>query len=259
MDSQVGQSLAGRRIIVTGASSGVGYALTRRLAQVEGANVIAVARRRVFRIEALVQQVGEERLTPMTVDMAAPGDADALIRQALERWGEIDGFVHGVNRSLRLTALDVSDAEFDLTMQVNVKSALYGVQAAAPIFREQGHGAVVIYNPTPVRTEDFAASEAVYSAAAHALSALTAGWARQLSPTGTAVCEVSPVPNAASQPMSRPLPHDSLLLESLRTALLTPPDVRQYAIENPAPTIFTESPPVILTSRGGLSLTQFAV
>jgi NAD(P)-dependent dehydrogenase (short-subunit alcohol dehydrogenase family) len=255
---QFGQPLAGRKIIVTGASSGVGYALARRLVQVEGATVIAVARRRVFRIEALAKQFGEERLVPMTADMAMPGEADALVRQALERWGHIDGFVHGVNRSLRLNALDISDAEFDMTMQVNVKSALYGVQAVAPVFRSQGEGAVVIYNPTPVRTVEFAASEAVYSAAAHALSALTAGWARQLSPIGIAVYEVAPVPDAESQSVGRLLQHDVLLLDSLRAALLAPPPPGEDPpAEAHTPAVFSEAAPVVLTSRGGLSLTQF--
>lgn len=255
---QFGQSLAGRRIIVTGASSGVGYSLARRLVQVEGATVIAVARRRVFRIEALAKQFGEDRLLPITADMAAPGEANALMRQASERWGRIDGFVHAVNRSLRLNALDISDAEFDMTMQVNVKSALYGVQAVAPILRQQGQGAIAIYNPTPVRTAEFSAAEAVYSAAAHALSALVAGWARQLEPIGIGVYEVAPVPDAESQTVARLLQHDVLLLDTLRSALLAPPIPNAYPILNEhMPATFTEAAPLVLTSRGGLSLTQF--
>ncbi len=259
MQQNFGQPLAGRRVIVTGASSGVGYALTRRLVQNEGALVIAVARRRVFRIEALVKQVGEDRLLPLTADLAAPGQAEAVIRQAEEHWGRIDAFVHGVNRVLRLSALDVSDAEFDMTMQVNVKSALYGVQAVTPLFRRQGEGAIVVYNPTPVKTETFCASEAVYSAAAHALSALTAGWARQLESAGIAVQEVAPVPDAESQPIARLLQHDVLLLDALRSAVLAPPipGSGASATEAPAPSTFSETPPVVLSARGGLALTQF--
>ena len=133
------KALEGRIIVVSGASSGVGYSAARRLALHEGATVVAVARRRVFRIEALAKQIAEqfhaERLLPITADMAAPGQAEALAQQVEEKFGRIDGFLHGVNRALRLTALEVSDQEFDLTMQVNVKSALYGVQAIAPSLR----------------------------------------------------------------------------------------------------------------------------
>ena len=249
------QPLTGKLVIVTGASSGVGYAVTRRLVQTEGATVVAVARRRVFRIEALAKQVGEDRLVPITADMAAPGAAEALVKQVTDRWGRVDAFVHAVNRALRLTALDVSDTEFDLTMQVNVKSALYGVQAVAPYLRRQERGAVVIYNPTPVRTEEFAASEAVYSAAAHALSALTTGWARQLEGYGVPVREVAPVPDEDSQPVARLVQHDILVVDALRTAFQTS---MLSAPRPPASLSLGDSPaPTVLFSRGGLALTQY--
>ena len=81
-------------------------------------------------------------------------------------------------------------------MQVNVKSALYGVQAVAPAPAPQGAGGIVIYNPTPRETAEFVASEAVYTAAAHALSALAAGWTRQLEGSGVGVREVAPSPDS---------------------------------------------------------------
>lgn len=249
------QPLAGRLVIVTGASSGVGYAVTRRLVQAEGATVIAVARRRVFRIEALAKQVGDDRLVPITADMASPGAAEALAKQVTDRWGRVDAFVHGVNRALRLTALEVSDTEFDLTMQVNVKSALYGVQAVAPYLRRQGRGAVVIYNPTPVRTEDFAASEAVYSAAAHALSALTAGWKRQLEGSGIPVVEVAPEPGEEPQLAARPSQHDTLVVDALRAAFQTSAlSTGRSAVPSALTTV---AAPTVLFSRGGLALTQY--
>lgn len=243
--------LCGKLIVVTGASSGVGYAATRHLVQHENAVVVAVARRRVFRVEALAKVVGPDRLFSVTADMSEPGQAASLFAMVQEKWGRVDGFVHAVNRALRLTALEVSDAEFDLTMQVNVKSALYGVQAVAPLLREQGHGAIVIYNPTPERTEVFAASEAVFSAAACALSALTEGWARQLDGTGVQVREVSPPPDGAGVGT----PHEVLLADALES-------VSTVAASPALPTAkasfqLSEASPVVLSARGGLSLTQF--
>jgi NAD(P)-dependent dehydrogenase (short-subunit alcohol dehydrogenase family) len=247
-------ALAGRLIIVTGASSGVGYGAARRLVQNEGATVVAVARRRVFRIEALAAQIGGDRLIPITADMAAREQADALVRQVLERFGQIDGFVHAVNRILRLTALEVSDPEFDLTMQVNVKSALYSVQAIAPTLRERKSGAIVIYNPMPRPTSEFVASEAVYSASAYALSALTAGWTRQLEGAGIRVCGVSPaLPQSA---LGLPPSHDSLLITALREAFeqATAPTPAADTTSVTAPLTFR---PHVLNERGGLSLLQF--
>ena len=257
------RALEGRVIVVSGASSGVGYAAARRLALHEGATVVAVARRRVFRIEALAKQIAEqfhaERLLPITADMAAPGQAEALAKQVEEKFGRIDGFLHGVNRALRLTALEVSDQEFDLTMQVNVKSALYGVQAIAPFLRAQQHGAVIIYNPTPAQTAAFAASEAVYAAAAHALSALTDGWRRQLAPHGVRVREVAPSP-AGESALIEESSHDELVMTALRETLATLPTGIEPRRELARERVPGRHPlrPIVLSQRGGLSLTQFS-
>lgn len=270
-------SLTGRLIIITGASSGIGYGAARRLAQTEGARVIAVARRRVFRIEALAaqvaEQVGEERVFPLTTDMADRTQAEGVVQQIEERFGRIDGFIHAVNRTLKLPALDVSDREFDLTMQVNVKSALYGVQAVAPVLRRQGSGGIVIYNPTPQETAEFVASEAVYTAAAHALSALTAGWVRQLAGSGVGIREIAPSPGNSTPEgaWSRAgISHDALLVAALlETLSATPPAATPEA---PAPAksssllsfrSVSERPaaeppePRTLRSYGGLVLKEF--
>lgn len=243
------KTLAGRIIVVTGASSGVGYALVRRLAQTEGATVVAVARRRVFRIEALARQIGADKIWAVTADMAARAQADDLAAQVQARWGRVDGFVHAVNRVLHLPALDVSDHEFDLTMQVNVKSALYGVQAFAPLLRSRHAGAVVLYNPIPARTDDFVASEAVYAASAHALSALAAGWVRQLAPCGVVVREVAPCAPHSEELAAAS--HDCLLADALRDALSVPASAPLLPPRR-------ESLPIVLSARGGLALTEFS-
>lgn len=265
--------LAGRLIIVTGASSGIGYGVTRRLAQVEGTRVVAIARRRVFRIEALANQVreqtGEERIFALTTDMADRAQAEAVIRQVEERFGRVNGFIHAVNRALRLNALEVSDHEFDLTMQVNVKSALYGVQAVAPVLRRLGEGGIVIYNPTPRETAEFVASEAVYTAAAHALSALTAGWMRQLDGSGVGVREVAPPPDdeeAETLASRSATAHDALLVAALREALGTPatlslpspktPMLQFRQSQEPPPSSESRQPQVLRT-HGGLVLKEF--
>ena len=286
-------ALAGRLVIVTGASSGIGYGTTRRLAQTEGARVVAIARRRVFRIEALATQVreqtGEDRIFPLTADMADRAQAEAVIQQVEEQYGRIDGFVHAVNRALKLSAMEVSDHEFDLTMQVNVKSALYGVQAVAPVLRQRGAGGIVIYNPTPRETAEFVASEAVYTASAHALSALSAGWMRQLDGSGVGVREVAPSPDAEMDTVSSRAgaAHDALLVAALRETLLAParpvlgntilgskltdkPAGRSmfgfglggFGLPKEAPAPPTYAPPAsgqprILRSHGGLVLTEF--
>jgi NAD(P)-dependent dehydrogenase (short-subunit alcohol dehydrogenase family) len=248
--------MARRLVIVTGASSGVGYATVRRLVLTEGATVIAIGRRRMFRIESLASQVETGRLTAMTGDMASRESANALIGRVIEQFGHVDAFVHAVNRALKHTALEVTDLEFDLTMQVNVKSALYGLQALAPHFRRQRKGVVVVYNPTPQPTEAFVAAEAVYTASAHALSALTSGWARQLDPHGVRVCEIAPTP-AAESSLAIQSSHDVLLVEALRQGFFSPDLIPEKKIDAPSAPAVPLATPRVVKERGGLRLTSY--
>lgn len=248
-------ALARRLVVLTGASSGVGYATVRRLILQEGANVVAIGRRRMFRIESLAAQIEQGRLTAVTGDMANRENANSMISSIIEQFGHIDAFIHAVNRVLRHTALEVTDSEFDLTMQVNVKSALYGLQALAPHFRRQRSGVVAIYNPTPVETAEFVASEAVYAASANALSALTAGWERQLQPYNVIVKEIAPTPFNETV-LATQVPHDELLVEALRTSLF--PDIPESGLlmEKPAKVHTQEPEMTVISQRGGLRLTS---
>jgi NAD(P)-dependent dehydrogenase (short-subunit alcohol dehydrogenase family) len=248
--------MAGRLVMVTGASSGVGYATVRRLVLTEGAIVVAVGRRRMFRIESLAHQAEASCLTAMTGDMASRDQANALIAQVVERFGQIDAFVHGVNRALRHTALEVTDSEFDLTMQVNVKSALYGVQALAPHFRRQRRGVVIVYNPTPLETAAFVAAEAVYTASAHALSALSAGWQRQLEPFDVTVREIAPAPIIENTLTPR-IPHDELIVDALRDSFLLSGSTLGKHADGLVATRSDGPKPFTVRERGGLRLTTF--
>ncbi|MEO7715878.1 MAG: SDR family NAD(P)-dependent oxidoreductase [Capsulimonas sp.] len=249
-------AMEGKVVIVTGASSGVGYATVRRLIHSEGATVIAVARRRMFRIEALSSQAEKGRLVAITADMADRTQADALMTQVFEKYGHVDAFVHAVNRVLKLSALDVTDQEFDLTMQVNVKSALYAVQALTPHLRRQHRGGIVIYNPTPLETEAFVASEAVYAASANALSALANGWGRQLASHGIPVFEVAPCPVKEAL-LATQTPHDLQIVEALRDAMFATPRLHAAPALELQPQHANFSAPTVISERGGLRLMTF--
>ena len=117
----------------------------------------------------------------------------------------------------------------------------------------------MVYNPTPEQTPAFAASEAVYAAAAHALSALTDGWRRQLAPHGIRVHEVAPAP-AGESALIEESSHDELVMTALRETLAALPRASSRAASSSARLVPRQLPlrPIVLSQRGGLSLTQFS-
>jgi NAD(P)-dependent dehydrogenase (short-subunit alcohol dehydrogenase family) len=108
-----GDRLAGRRVLVTGASSGVGRAATQALAAA-GATVLTVARR-VAELEALAADVAAAGGSsyPLPCDLADPAAIDALTIEALDRFGGVDVLVNNAGHSIRRSAADTVERQHD--------------------------------------------------------------------------------------------------------------------------------------------------
>lgn len=248
-------SLKGRLIIVTGASSGVGYATVRRLVQVENAMVVAIARRRVFRIEALAKHARGGQLLALTGDMSVAAQAESLIGEIHKRFGPIDAYVHGVHRSLRLPSHIVTDSDFDLTMRINVKSAMHGVQVTTPIFEKQQRGTFVIYNPEFPASEEFGAGEALHAASSQALKAMTNGWQSRMSRNNISIREITA--NGLNEPAIPGSPTvDQIIVDALRHMINRKVKDAVLPTESAVPDV-PEPLSVVKSERGGLQLTWF--
>jgi short-subunit dehydrogenase len=92
---------------------------------------------------------------------------------AISRFGQIDVWINNAGRGITRSVADLTDDDIDDMMRVNVKSALYGMQVVLPHFRERGHGHVINISSMLGRIPFFPQRSA-YSAAKHALNALTA-------------------------------------------------------------------------------------
>jgi short-subunit dehydrogenase len=159
-----------KHIVITGASSGIGAALAARLGK-DGHRLVLAARR-----EAELQRVAAGAATDVLVvpaDVTRRSDVDRLRDRAIARWGHVDVWVNNAGRGISRPALDLSDDELDEMMAVNVKSALYGMQAIAPHFRARGRGHIVNVSSVLSRIP-FATYRSAYNAAKAALNALTA-------------------------------------------------------------------------------------
>ena len=159
-----------RTIVLTGASSGIGAALAVQLGA-RGDRLVLAARRQA-ELDAVARQTGTDALAVPT-DVTVRRDVDRLRDRALERFGTIDVWMNNAGRGITKPVLELTDEEFDLIMAVNVKSALYGMQAIAPHFLERRRGQIVNVSSMLSRVP-FATYRSAYNAAKHALNALTA-------------------------------------------------------------------------------------
>jgi short-subunit dehydrogenase len=157
-------------VVVTGASSGIGAALASRLAA-RGARVVVAARRQDA-LDALAATLGADALAVVT-DVTRRADVERLRDRALERFGSIDVWVNNAGQGMSRHVADLSDTELDQMMAVNVKSALYGMQAILPHFIERQRGQIINISSFLSRVP-MASVRSPYNAAKAALNSLTA-------------------------------------------------------------------------------------
>ena len=157
-------------VVVTGASGGIGAALARELGAAGHALVLAA--RREAELEAVAREIGG-RARAVPTDVTRRGEVERLRDAALEAFGRIDVWINNAGRGIARPVLELTDDDLDEMMRVNVKSALYGMQAAVPHFVERGRGHLVNVSSFLGRVP-LAAHRSAYNAAKAALNALTA-------------------------------------------------------------------------------------
>ncbi len=182
------EGVAGKRVVITGASAGIGAALAVELHR-RGALPILAARR----AEALAEVAAQAGGAPwLACDVTQRGEVERLRAFALAQ-GPVDTWVNNVGRGISRMVSELDDDDLDAMVLVNVKSALYGMQVILPHFRERGCGHIINVSSMLGRIP-FAAQRSAYSGAKHMLNALTANLRMELreSHPGIAVSTFSP-------------------------------------------------------------------
>lgn len=183
-------NIANKVVVVTGASSGLGEATARYLAE-RGARLVLAARRtdRLQTLAGSIKSNGGQVLV-VTADVSRYGDVQAIAEQAVKEFGRIDVWVNnaGLMSLAPMAARKVE--EWDRMIDINVKGTLYGVAAAMPVMEKQGSGHII--NVASIAGHKvFAPIGTVYSATKFAVRALSEGL-RMEAPAGIRTTIISP-------------------------------------------------------------------
>jgi NADP-dependent 3-hydroxy acid dehydrogenase YdfG len=183
-------NIAGKIVVITGASSGLGAA-TARLLCAEGASVVLGARR-VERLQSLTDELtgkGGKALAVVT-DVTDRHQVQKLVDVAVETYGRIDVMLNnaGLMPHSPLERLKVED--WEQMIDVNIKGVLYGIAAALPYMKEQKSGHFI--NVSSVAGHKVRAGGAVYAATKHAVRVISEGLRMEVKPYNIRTTVISP-------------------------------------------------------------------
>jgi 3-oxoacyl-[acyl-carrier protein] reductase len=187
----MGAALAGRVVLVTGSSQGIGAEIAVKAA-LEGA-IVAVHYHRsaegAARTLDRVRGLGAEAES-FAADVGDGRQAEDLVGRVIERFGRLDGLVNNAGRTQVGPFLGIEPAEWDDVIRTDLSAAFHTSRAALPSMVERGSGSIV--NIASRLGQMGIAETAAYSAAKAGLIGLTRSLAREFGPRGIRVNAVAP-------------------------------------------------------------------
>jgi NADP-dependent 3-hydroxy acid dehydrogenase YdfG len=159
----------GKVVVITGGSAGIGAASAESLTK-RGASVALVARREK-ELQETAERCGPNAMA-IVADVTSRAENERVVQAAIERFGHIDVWVNNVGRGITRLPSELTDADIDDIMRVNVKSMLYGIQAILPHFKERGTGQIVNVSSMLGRVPS-ATFRSAYNGAKHFVNAIT--------------------------------------------------------------------------------------
>lgn len=183
-------NIAGKVVVITGASSGLGEAAARLLSA-RGAR-LALGARRTARLQALADELNAAGGTALAVptDVTDAAQVKALVDAAVKKFGRIDVMLNNAGL-MALAPMERGRVdEWDRMVDVNLKGVLYGIAAALPHMKEQKSGHII--NVSSVAGHKIRPGAAVYAATKHAVRALTEGLRQEVKPYNIRTTIISP-------------------------------------------------------------------
>lgn len=192
---------SGKVVVITGASGiSMGKMFARRFLEA-GANV-AICSRNEERIQSAARELvgdGAENLFAMAVDTGKVEELRFFAEKVVKKFGRIDIWVNNAGVSFPKASLEVTEEDWDRTVNTNLKGCFFGCQCAAAAMVRQGDGCII--NIGSVNTFIVNIGETVYAATKAGISKMTESLAREWGPSGIRVNCIAPgsVPTGMNQ------------------------------------------------------------
>jgi ribitol 2-dehydrogenase len=178
-------SVAGKSVVITGASSGIGKA-TAKLLAANGARVVLVARS-FDKLQSLAKEI---EAFPIACDVTSLDSVKKMIDVALQHCGRVDALFANAGIYLSGDVVDGSPDAWSQLIDVNVKGVMHSVHAVLPHMLAQGVGDILVCSS--ISGHQAIHWEPVYSASKHAVQSFVHGLRRQLLNKGIRVGSVAP-------------------------------------------------------------------
>lgn len=180
----------GKTAVITGAAQGIGRACAERLLA-DGANVV-ISDVNMPRLNETAAEIGNaDRVLAVRADVTKTEDIDALIAAAVDRFGALDIMVNNAGIAMIMDWLDVTEDDYDRVLNVNLKGAFFGTQAAARQMIAQGRGGVIV-NMSSINAGLANPSVATYAISKGGMNQVTSTAAVAFAPHGIRVVGVGP-------------------------------------------------------------------
>jgi len=193
-------NITGKVVVITGASSGLGEATARYLAE-RGAAVVLGARR-AERLQALVDEITRAggKASAVVTDVTDPLQVQALVDAAVDTHGRVDVILNnaGVMPHSPLERRKIDD--WNRTIDINIKGVLYGIAAALPHMQRERAGHII--NVSSVAGHKVGKNNAVYAATKTAVRVITEGLRQEVKPWNLRTTIISPGAVATELPNS---------------------------------------------------------
>ncbi|MEQ1936643.1 2-dehydro-3-deoxy-D-gluconate 5-dehydrogenase KduD [Mesorhizobium sp. CN5-321] len=182
-------SLAGRRVLVTGANTGIGRGIAVSVSRA-GADVVGAGRSAMDETAAQIEAAGGGRFEAASCDLSDKATAQAMLDQVWAA-GPLDGLVNNAGVIRRADAVDFTEADWDEVMEVNLKSLFFLSQAFGRKALEEGRRGKII-NIASMLSFQGGIRVASYTASKHGVLGLTRLLACEWAAKGINVNAIAP-------------------------------------------------------------------